>query len=142
MNKQADVAVIGGGIAGSAIAYHLAKRDAKVILLEKGQIGDEQSGRAWGFVRQQGRSPRELHLMMECNKMWQSLSEELNADIEWVQGGNLAVAYDETRMGELEGWCKIGKEHGLEVEMLTGQQVHDMVPPGQRRLRRRHVHPI
>ena len=128
MDKQADVAVIGGGIAGSAIAYHLAKRDAKVVLLEKGQIGDEQSGRAWGFVRQQGRSPRELHLMMECNKMWQTLSEELNADIEWVQGGNLAVAYDETRMGELEEWCRMGQEHGLEVEMLTGQQVHDMVP--------------
>lgn len=128
MDKQADVVVIGGGIAGSAIAYHLAKRDAKVVLLEKGEIGDEQSGRAWGFVRQQGRSPREIPLMMECNKMWQSLSEELNADIEWVQGGNLAVAYDDERIRQLEEWCKVGQEYGLDVKMLTGQQVHDMIP--------------
>ena len=128
MGKQADVAVIGGGIAGSAIAYHLAKGGAKVVLLEKGEIADEQSGRAWGFVRQQGRSPREIPLMMECNKMWQSLSEELNADIEWVQGGNLAVAYDDDRMGQLEEWCKVGQEHGLDVKMLTGNQVHDMIP--------------
>ena len=128
MDKQADVAVIGGGIAGSAIAYHLAKGGAKVVLLEKGEIADEQSGRAWGFVRQQGRSPREIPLMMECNKMWQSLSEELNADIEWVQGGNLAVAYDDDRMGQLEEWCKVGQEHGLDVIMLTGNQVHDMIP--------------
>ena len=128
MNKQADVAVIGGGIAGSAIAYYLAKGGAKVVLLEKGQIADEQSGRAWGFVRQQGRSPRELPLMIECNKMWQSLSEELNADIEWVQGGNLAVAHDDDRMRQLEEWCKVGREYGLDVKMLTGNQVHDMIP--------------
>ena len=128
MDKQADVAVIGGGIAGSAIAYHLAKRNAKVVLFEKGQIGDEQSGRAWGFVRQQGRSPRELPLMMECNKMWRSLSEELNSDLEWVQGGNLAAAYDNERLEQLEGWCKVGQEYGLDVKMLTGRQVQDMIP--------------
>ena len=128
IDKQADVAVIGGGIAGSAIAYNLAKRGAKVVLLEKGEIADEQSGRAWGFVRQQGRSPRELPLMMESNKIWQSLSEELNADIEWVQGGNLGVAYDDDRMRQLEEWCVIGQEYGLDVKMLTGKQVHDMIP--------------
>ena len=128
MDQQADVAVIGGGIAGSAIAYNLAKGGAKVVLLEKGEIADEQSGRAWGFVRQQGRSPRELPLMIECNKIWQSLSEELNADIEWVQGGNMAVAYDDDRVRQLEEWCKVGQEYGLDVKMLTGKQVHDMIP--------------
>jgi glycine/D-amino acid oxidase-like deaminating enzyme len=128
VDNQADVAVIGGGIAGSAIAYNLAKGGAKVVVLEKGEVADEQSGRAWGFVRQQGRSPRELPLMIECNKMWQSLSEELNADIEWVQGGNMAVAYDDARMRQLEEWCKVGQEYGLDVKMLTGKQVQDMIP--------------
>ena len=128
MDKQADVAVVGGGIAGSAVAYYLAKGGAKVVLLEKGEIAEEQSSRALGFVRQQGRSLRELPMMMECNKMWQSLSQELNADVEWVQGGNLSVAYDDERMTQLEEWCKVGREYGLDVEMLTGKQVHDMLP--------------
>ncbi len=49
--EEADVVIIGGGIAGCATAYYLSKRNAKVILLENGGIADEQSGRAWGFVR-------------------------------------------------------------------------------------------
>lgn len=128
MDRQADVVVIGGGIAGSAITYQLAKRKTKVMLFEKGSIGDEQSGRAWGFVRQQGRSPREIPIMMESVKMWRSLSKELNSDVEWIQGGNLAAAYDKKRLQKLEEWCAVGKEYGLDVKMLSGPQVHNMIP--------------
>ena len=66
---QADVVVIGGGIVGSATAYNLAKRGASVVLVEKGDIAGEQSGRNWGFVRQQGRDPREIPLMIECGRI-------------------------------------------------------------------------
>ncbi|MFQ5933030.1 MAG: NAD(P)/FAD-dependent oxidoreductase [Dehalococcoidia bacterium] len=128
MEKEADVVIIGGGIAGSAIAYYLAKRNSKVIVVEKGNVADEQSGRAWGFVRQQGRSPRELPLMMECNKMWQTLSEELHADIEWVQGGNLAVAPNEKRMQQLEEWAEVGQEFGLDTRLLSSQEIKDFIP--------------
>ncbi len=74
--EEADVVIIGGGIAGCATAYYLSKRNAKVILLEKGGIADEQSGRAWGFVRQQGRSPAEIPLMLASNRMWSDLSRK------------------------------------------------------------------
>ncbi|MFQ5873943.1 MAG: NAD(P)/FAD-dependent oxidoreductase [Dehalococcoidia bacterium] len=128
MEKQAEVVVIGGGIAGCATAYYLAKRNSKVILVEKGEVGDEQSGRAWGFVRQQGRSPSEIPSMVACNEMWRTLSEELNADIEWVQGGNLALSYDEKRMEELRKWTKVGKEFGLDTRLLSREEVKELIP--------------
>ena len=90
--RGSDVVVIGGEIVGSAIAYQLARRGVGVVLVERNEIAGEQSGRNWGFVRQQGRDPAEVPLMMEANRIWRGLEQELGADIEWVQGGNLALA--------------------------------------------------
>jgi len=58
--KSADAVVIGAGIVGVFAAYYLAKRGLRVALLEKGSVGAEQSGRNWGWCRQQTREAREL----------------------------------------------------------------------------------
>src|SRR5512140_3384886 len=94
-DSAADVIVIGGGIVGLSTAYFLAKRGVRVILLEKGRLAWEQSSRNWGFVRQQGRDPAELPMAVIANRIWCGLSQELDADVEWCQGGNLAVAQSE-----------------------------------------------
>ncbi|TMI02923.1 MAG: FAD-binding oxidoreductase, partial [Betaproteobacteria bacterium] len=67
---EADVVIVGGGIVGCAAAYYLAKRGASAVLIEKDEIGRAQSGRNWGFIRQQGRDPLELPLMIESNRIW------------------------------------------------------------------------
>ena len=54
---QADVVVIGGGIAGVATALYLAEAGRRFFLCENGRIAGEQSSRNWGWVRQQGRDP-------------------------------------------------------------------------------------
>ncbi len=125
---EADVVVIGGGIVGSSIAWEIAKRHRNVLLLEKGRIGSEQSSRAWGFVRQQGRDPAEVPMMMAGNKIWQELQSELGEDIEWVQAGNLKVAYDEERLEELRGWLPVAREFNLDTSILTPRQIRDLIP--------------
>src|SRR6185295_4294360 len=72
--RSADVVIIGGGIVGCSAAYFLAKQGVSVALFEKGRVAGEQSGRNWGWVRQQGRSPIELPLMMRSLGLWQRLS--------------------------------------------------------------------
>lgn len=126
--STADVVVIGGGIVGAATAYYLAKRRVKVVLLEKGNIGNEQSSRAWGFVRQQGRDPAELPLMIESNKIWPGLSEELGTDIEWVQGGVLTVANDDEQLGRFEEWLKSVKGFNLDTRMMSREEVARLIP--------------
>src|SRR5438045_367440 len=57
--SSTDVVVIGGGMAGIAAAYALAKKDLSVAVLEKGVIAGEQSSRNWGWCRAQHRDLRE-----------------------------------------------------------------------------------
>ena len=126
--RSTDVVVVGSGIVGCASAYYLAQKGVSVIVCEKGNVGLEQSSRNWGFVRQQGRDAAELPLMMASNHIWQGLEAELQADLEWIQGGNLVLAYDDKRLEQFEQWLPQAKEHGLETRLLTAQQLRQLVP--------------
>ena len=123
-----DVVVVGGGIVGTASAHHLAKSGLDVAIVERGEIGREQSGRNWGFVRQQGRHPVELPLMIESNRMWRSLESELGTDVEWVQGGNLALAADDEKLARFVEWQRVADEHGLKTLVLSPGEVRRRFP--------------
>src|SRR5712692_2101378 len=128
MTREADVVIIGGGIVGCAAAYYLARRGVRPLLLERGEVAGQQSGRNWGFVRQQGRDPLEVPLMVEANRMWRGLEAELGADLDWVQGGNLALAATEERMGLFEQWLGVARQFGLDTRLLRPRDLDSVVP--------------
>src|ERR671923_1734904 len=116
--READVVVVGAGIVGCATAYYLARRGVRVVVVERGPVAGEQSRKNWGFVRQQGRDPLELPLVIEANRLWRGLERELGADIEWVQGGNLALAATPERMAMMEAWLPVAHEFGLDTRLV------------------------
>ncbi|MGH7357460.1 MAG: NAD(P)/FAD-dependent oxidoreductase, partial [Candidatus Rokuibacteriota bacterium] len=120
--------MIGGGIVGCAVAYQLARRGVRVVLAERTAIAWEQSGRNWGFVRQQGRDPAEVPLMMEANRLWQGLEAELGADVEWIQGGDLALAATPERLALMEGWLDTARQFGLDTRVLGPGELARLVP--------------
>jgi glycine/D-amino acid oxidase-like deaminating enzyme len=128
VEKEADVVVVGAGIIGCAAAYYLARRGARVVVVERGPVPGEQSRKNWGFVRQQGRDPLEMPLVIEANRMWRGLERELGADVEWIRGGNLALAADEARMARFEAWLPIAREFGLETRLLRARDLGAVVP--------------
>ena len=65
---------------------------------------------------------------MEANRLWQGLERELGADIEWVQGGNLALAADESRMARFETWLPLAREFGLPTRLLRARDLDAVVP--------------
>ncbi len=124
----ADVIVIGGGIAGSSIAYRLAGKGHSVILLEKGRVGEEASGRNGGGVRQQDRDPAELPLAMEAIKIWADMSEELDWDVGYRRVGNLHYAHTPEKLDQLSTVAERETVSGLPVEMLSPEETRGLTP--------------
>jgi len=130
MEKKADVVVIGGGIIGCATAYYLVKNGKSVIVLEgSDHIGNGGSSRNGGGVRQSGRDPRELPLVMYGIKnLWPRLSEELGVDCEYHQDGNLRLGKTEKHMQILQGLTDRAVACGLDVRMIDGEEVRKKNP--------------
>lgn len=130
MANTADVIIVGGGIIGSAIAYYLAKKGTSVIVLESSDhIGNGGSSRNGGGVRQSGRDPRELPLVMYgIQNLWPGLSEELEVDCEYHQDGNLRLGKTEKHREILEGLTERAVNVGLDVRMIDGDEVRKINP--------------
>jgi glycine/D-amino acid oxidase-like deaminating enzyme len=127
--ESVDVVVIGGGVAGTATAYSLAERGERVLLCEKGRIAGEQSSRNWGWIRQQGRDYAELPIMMESNRIWRGLAEKNgDADLTFTESGCLYLAATAADMQKYETWHDMAKQHQLDTQMLTHEQLQSRYP--------------
>lgn len=126
--EAADVVVIGGGIVGSSTAYYLARNGINVVLCEKGEIAGEQSGRNWGLIRQQGRDPAELPLMIHSLALWHDLVAELNDDIGFHVGGTLYLSETEERYQSNLAWQKHAKAFDLDTHFLSPSDLQARIP--------------
>ncbi len=130
--EAVDVVVIGAGVAGTATAYFLAERGAKVLLCDKGRVAGEQSSRNWGWIRQQGRDLAELPIMIESNRIWQGLAEKTgDPDLTFTQQGCLYLAENDADMAKYGEWHDVAKQHQLDTRMLTREEIARDYPQAQ-----------
>lgn len=128
--KNSDVIIVGAGIIGCATAYYLTKRGISVTVLDGDDyIGNGGSSRNGGGVRQSGRDPRELPLVMYGIKnLWPGLSDELGVDCEYHQDGNLRLGKNEAHKKILQGLTDKAAACGLDVRMIDGDEVRRINP--------------
>ncbi len=93
MARGAKVVIIGGGVVGLSIAYHLVARGCgDVCVLERGQIGQGSTARATGGVRQQFSSEINVRLSQESVRRFERFEEEMGSSADFHQVGYLFLA--------------------------------------------------
>lgn len=125
--------IIGGGIVGVSTAWFLAKRGIDVVLCEKGHVAGEQSGRNWGWVRQQGRDLRELPMMIESMRIWRGLEAEIGEDVGYTEGGCLFMASTDEELERYAAWIESAKSFGLDTRIIAGTALDEHVAGGSSR---------
>ncbi|NTG50883.1 FAD-binding oxidoreductase [Agrobacterium rhizogenes] len=131
--NSADVVVLGGGMAGVAAAYELARRGTSVVLIEKGVIAGEQSSRNWGWCRQQNRDPRELPLAQLALRRWENLNSELGEETGFRRTGLIYASTQKASIDTWERWGVIARGFDVDTRMLTGSECAKMLPGNSRR---------
>jgi sarcosine dehydrogenase len=129
MRDSAQVVIIGGGIVGCSIAYHLTKMGLKdVILLEKGELTSGSTWHAAGLVGQL-RSHRNVTRMLQYSvSLYKTLEAETGLTTGWKQSGCLHLASTQERILELKRGATTARSFGLDLHMITPAEALKLCP--------------
>ena len=125
---SADVVVIGGGVSGLSSAWFLARAGKDVVVVEKGVVGGEASGRNGGMISERVDEPPLIPLGVESVRLWETLADELGYPTEFTQQGRVQVAVSEEEMGDLFTERDHGLRHGVDVGLIDPSEIRDMIP--------------
>lgn len=129
MRKTADVVVIGGGAAGTSVAYHLGKLGVKnVVLVEQNYTPFGGTGRCAAHFRQQFGSVSNCLLGIQSVKEFDTLEEETGFDLEISKHGYLMTAYTEEHMEQLRKDTAMQNELGIPTVVLDPQGCKEVSP--------------
>ncbi len=124
MEKTADVVIIGGGIIGLSIAYHLAlKKAGRIVLFEKGQLGEGSTSRCAGGIRTQFSTEINILFSLESLKTFEQFKEEFGVDPEFKRIGYLFLATTEEEIGIFNQNMKLQKKFDVPVEFLSVEEI-------------------
>lgn len=126
---QTEVVIIGGGIAGCSIAYHLAKLGIRdVVLLERKQLTCGTTWHAAGLIGQLRNSRQMTELAKYTSELLYELERETGQATGFKQNGSISLALNKSRFEELKRGASMAKNFGLEVQVIGPSDARDLWP--------------
>ncbi|MCM8818214.1 MAG: FAD-binding oxidoreductase [Candidatus Omnitrophica bacterium] len=134
--ERTEIIIIGAGLMGCSIAYHLSKEKKEVVVFEKRNIASGASGRNGGQVIQlEGRDKNpetikaRLEITNENNKILKTLEKELNYNLEYQKIGSLDIALTKQEWEDIKETIKAQKKAGdKEIELLGKKETLQLCP--------------
>jgi len=131
MNKKADIVIIGGGISGAAIAYNLAKKGMKnIIVVEKRFIASGATGACGAGIRQQWGTEMNCKIAKMSCDFFETANDvlEYDGDIEFKQGGYLLLATSDKEKEQFRRNIALQNSLGINSKELTLEEAKEIVP--------------
>ena len=127
--RGADVVVIGGGVIGASIAYHISRKKVGVVLLEKGDIASGTSSACGGHIFLQSKKPGpHLALAMESKKRFEHLLQDPEFHMEYRAHGGMIVIESDEELETMRRFVEDQRRVGLDVSLLDGDDLRQMAP--------------
>jgi len=126
--KNAQAVIIGGGVVGCSVAYHLAKLGyADVILLERKKLTSGTTWHAAGLVGQMRSSLNLTQMVKYSGNLYETLEEETGMATGYRRTGSVSLATNKERLTEFKRNASLAKVHGVDVQILTTAELRDKI---------------
>ena len=130
MKRTAEVVIIGGGVIGLSIAYHLARRGVKdIVVVEKEpMVGTGSTGRCAGGFRHQFSTDMNIQLSLLSIEKLQHFEEELGQPIDFHQDGYLFLLQTEDEIQAFRRNVELQRRHRIPVEFIEPVEIQRVLP--------------
>jgi glycine cleavage system aminomethyltransferase T/glycine/D-amino acid oxidase-like deaminating enzyme len=127
--ERARCVIIGGGVGGVSIAYHLAELGYRdVVLVDRNQLTSGSTFHSAGLVGQLRGSVSLTKMMMHSVDLYRRIGDESEFDPGWVECGGIRLASSEERMEELRRQAGWAKTFGLPMELISADEAKEKFP--------------
>ncbi len=126
---HAEIVIIGGGIIGCSIAYHLTRMGRKdVVILEKSGVTHGATWHAAGLVGQLRSSRNVTRMLQRSVELYDTLEQETGQAIDWKKVGSLRLACSPERLLEVKRAATMAKSFGLEMHLISPAEAQKLFP--------------